>query len=579
MTLIQEFAPVLFLLLAALLLFGGTRMARHFGSPEALGCGVALCIIAIAIGLSPATWRAAWAGGAWGDRLLTYARLVGLAGLLFLAGTTFRVKGIRTREVVSFGILGVFLFTAITLLLKSFNQPTGTAVLIAAVVVSSSLWFPAQVRMFEYEHETIRSAIKLSGVATLTVVAMLGVYFADVLGAIPSVRRSVSAHLIVTLYELVKLAVLFGFAFFISTRFLSRAEGRISPIRANIAFVLLSILFFALISLTLGQLGAMAWAFFAGALWRQTEIGDEVSKRPKPLASALLLSFVFLTLPLQSHGRQFTSVPTVLLILLVAIALKVFLAWLASQREVGRKHIATLAATAFPGELAIVFLSFSVTKWAIDGPVFFTVLGIAFLSSLLIPILTHAANHIAVDVSAARRPVMKSGLRKIFYITFCVAIIPLSSATTPAQQPSSQPAVQEVQLGSGMSVITPGLMEIGSRTKLFLVFADKVPLTVDQQRKLEGLFFEVQMFSVQREADLDVADAELKRLLTRDTIDLGAVRAKMREIESIRLETDMKRIETLLRAIGVLSHEQHMKIILIARDLESTAKPREPVYQ
>ena len=174
---------------------------------------------------------------------------------------------------------------------------------------------------------------------------------------------------------------------------------------------------------------------------------------------------------------------------------------------------------------------------------------------------------------------MKSGIRKILCATFCIAIISFSNTTTTAQQPSSQPAAQEVQLGSGMSVITPGLMEIGSRTKLFLVFADKVPITPDQQRKLETLFFEVQMFSVQREADLDVADAELKRLLTRDTIDLGAVRAKMREIENIRFETDMKRIETLLRAIGFLSHEQHMKIILLARDLESATKPREPVYQ
>ena len=569
----SEIAPVLILVAGALLILAGTELARRAKLPETIGSGAALWLIAIGLGLFVANWRAWEAGGAWGDRLLTYARWVGLTGMMFLAGTSFRAKLTSRGVIVSLAVLGALLFITTTLLLRFLlNQAIGPAALVAATVVGSSVWFPSQ-------DEKVRSPINFAGAIALSGIAMLGLYFADVLGAIPNVRRTPWVSLIVIAYELVKLTVLFAFAYFVSTRFLARAAGRVSVLRTNIGFILISILFFALISLTAGQLGALAWAFIAGALWRQTDLGDKFSRRAKPVASALLLSFVFLSLPLQSHGRTFTSFTALLVVVIVAIALKVFFAWIALKRHLwaAGQGGPSLAALAFPGEMATLLLSFSITRWAIDGPMFFTVLGVALLSSLMIPIL-YAGIPTAVTLAESRRSVMKSGIKKVLFTTFCVAIISFSFTTSASQQSVTPPTTQEVQLGTGMSAITPGLMEIGSKTKLFLLFTDKVPFTPDQQRKLEGLFLEVQMYSVQKEADLDVADAELKRLLTRDTVDLGAVRTKMREIESIRFDNAMKKIETLLRAIGVLSHEQHIKIILLARDLESGVKPREPVY-
>ena len=158
-------------------------------------------------------------------------------------------------------------------------------------------------------------------------------------------------------------------------------------------------------------------------------------------------------------------------------------------------------------------------------------------------------------------------------------LLMLSGATVWAQQSRDREPRQEVKLGTGMSVITPGLMEIGSKTRLFLVFGDKIPLTMEQQKKLEDLYLRIQMYSFQREADLDVADAEFKRLLTRDTVDLNAIKAKMKEIEAIRVEVDLKKIETLLQAINLLTHEQHTQVILLAKDLEEVSKPRAPIYQ
>jgi Spy/CpxP family protein refolding chaperone len=127
-----------------------------------------------------------------------------------------------------------------------------------------------------------------------------------------------------------------------------------------------------------------------------------------------------------------------------------------------------------------------------------------------------------------------------------------------------------------MSLIAPGLMQIGSETNFFLLIADQIRLTEEQRATLEELVFEFQKYSVQKLADLNVADAELERLLTRDKIDLDAVRAKVKEIEAINTEVKMRRIESLLKAINTLTHEQHLKIVTLVREIPAPGARPQP---
>ena len=585
---INEFAPALFLLTGAFLVLAGTRVTRRVGLPGAIGCGVALCIMAVAIGLLPVHWRAWWAGGSWGDRLLIYAGLVGVIGMLFLAGTRFDVGQARKSfgAMLWIGSFGALLFLAVTLLLKFFSeQHSESALLLAATVVGSSLWYPGQLlRRYREQDDDLQSEW-LRAAVVLSALAMLAVYFFDIFTVAGWARPSVPVYVVVALYEALKLVVLFAFAYFITTRFLARAEGRISRTRTTIAFVLMVSLVFVLAATTTNQLGAFAWAFMAGALWRRTEIGLKFDKSKKPLASAMLISLAFIPLMLQAHGRNLNGwlVLMILFLILVGIAVKTVFVWLALKAGApatpARADMAL--GMALPGEMAIVFLGFGMTRWVIEAPVYFGILGYALLSSVLIPLVWHVVVAPSrLVVTGRKRNVMKSRMKTVLSIVVCsLAIVAFSSTTSSAQQAETAPPAQEIELGTGMSVITPGLMEIGSKTRLFLVFGDKITVTVEQRRKLEDLYFRIQMYSVQREADLDVADAELKRLLTRDNVNLGAVKAKMKEIEAIRVEVDIQKIETLLQAINTLTHEQHTQIILLARDLEEASKPRAPIYQ
>ena len=580
MKLIQEFAPVLLLLAAALLVFGGTKMARHFGAAEALGCGVALCLIAVAIGLSPATWRAAWAGGDWGDRLLTYARIVGFSGMLFLAGTRFESSELRGRAKLIFKtiVAAAVVFALFVLSQRWLPVDLSSMVLLAASVIASSLWFSRERHRTDKNNEPeITSQVTA---LVFTTCAFLAVYFFDVLSFGPCASSRVSTYIITGSYEAVKVFVVFGFAYFICSRFLARAQGRVSSIRTTIGFVLIAILIFGLTLITTNELGAFAWAFVAGVLWRRSDMGIGFGQVSRPATAATLASLVFVPLTLQTHGRSLSDWPTLVGLVAVAIAIKAACAWIVIRTAKAPVHGVTRLAIALagPGEMGVALLGFAITRWFISSQFYFAILGYALISTVLIP--SSLAATTALDTRTSRRSVMEKQTKKVLLVNLLLVILILvNAATVSAQQVSPAPAIQEVQLGRGMSLITPGLMEIGSQTKLFLAFGDKLQLSAEQRKNLEDLYIRIQTYSFQREADLDVADAELKRLLTRDTVDLAAVKQKMKDIEGIRLEVDIKKIETLLQAINALSHEQHLQVILLARDLEQANKPRAPIFQ
>jgi Kef-type K+ transport system membrane component KefB len=413
--LINQIAPAVILLTSALLILGGTKLARRFGLPDAFGCGVALCIIAISVWLFPANWRDWWAGGSWGDRLLTSVRMIGLTGMLFLAGTRFNFGQLRRKFglMLGFAVSAGVLFTVVVLLLKLLRGlDSGSIVLVAATIIASSLWLPGELCRFDKKDNDLVIDWQ-AGAVVFTALAMLAVYFYDIFAVIRHVRAaSASVYIIVALYESVKLLVLFAFAYFISSRFLARAEERISAARTTIGFVLIAILIFALAAITTNQLGALAWAFVAGALWRSGEIGKRFGESKRPLASATLISFVFLPVLLQSHGRRLTGFLGLIIAVLAAMVLKWVFVWVGmrSSGTSSRAAMCNSAAMVGPGEVAILFLGFGITRWVIDPRVYFGILGFALLSSVLIPLVWHSASKPCAPIYQCRSEEVKTNV-------------------------------------------------------------------------------------------------------------------------------------------------------------------------
>ena len=152
-----------------------------------------------------------------------------------------------------------------------------------------------------------------------------------------------------------------------------------------------------------------------------------------------------------------------------------------------------------------------------------------------------------------------------YFILFIIILFLSAESTTAQQKRNSDAPRQEIKLGPGMGSITPGLVQIASKTNAFLQIADQIPLTEQQRTSLETIVFEFRAYAAQKTADLNVNDAQLERLLTNDNIDLDAARTKVKEIEALNADLKVKQIELLLKAINILTHQQHLRVVVLSQ--------------
>lgn len=156
-----------------------------------------------------------------------------------------------------------------------------------------------------------------------------------------------------------------------------------------------------------------------------------------------------------------------------------------------------------------------------------------------------------------------------------VALIMIYGAAFGQQKPPQAPAIQPANMGKGMALITPGLMEIGVQTKFFLTAADRIKLTDEQRTQLTEVAYQFQKLAGEKKADLGVAEAELQRMLAREQIDLAHVKAKLNQIQLLEADVEYAGIDSVLKAIKVLTHEQHLLIITLV----TTSAPEQPKWQ
>ena len=106
----------------------------------------------------------------------------------------------------------------------------------------------------------------------------------------------------------------------------------------------------------------------------------------RPAASATLMSLAFVPLILQTHGRGLTGLSTLIVFVVFVMAIKILVAWLSIMHVAPSKQTAIRLAVmlTFPGEIAIALLGFGITRWAITGPAYFSILGYAVILTFLI---------------------------------------------------------------------------------------------------------------------------------------------------------------------------------------------------
>ena len=386
------------LIIAALLILLGGRVARHRGLPEQTGISLALAVVTIGALLAPSHWREQLLAGDTGERILVFAREIGLTGLFFLAGIRLKLDALRAGRRVSVVVAasGFVVFGAIAVLVvKVTGAGWSPAIVIGASIAASSVWLPSHVSSGTSDKQSRVSAVGVVAALILAGALMLVIHLLGAFHEVAGRTSSTSAYAIVAAYELVKVTLFFSFAWFVATRFLDRAakaSSRLSDVRAALGYLIIAVLVFVLGRTALGELGALAWSFMAGALFTRSEVGKQAASY-RPAAAAMFLSVVFLPMFLQPHGRTVTRLPVLLGVIIAALIVKFGASAIAARLGGYAARDARVMATSTlgSGEMAVALLAFGLTRWVIDGPEYFAVLFFALLSMIASPIAWRVA--------------------------------------------------------------------------------------------------------------------------------------------------------------------------------------------
>lgn len=157
-------------------------------------------------------------------------------------------------------------------------------------------------------------------------------------------------------------------------------------------------------------------------------------------------------------------------------------------------------------------------------------------------------------------------------------VLALLTLTIPAAgaEPVAATAVAHEELARALDELAGQLHGLGSRWRehfihrdppherplitFMLRHRDQLGLSPEQVQSLERLRGDFQREAIRRGADLRIAEMELATLLDADSLDLGKVEAKLREIERQRADLRLARIRAIEQGKAELSPEQRAKL-------------------
>jgi len=106
-----------------------------------------------------------------------------------------------------------------------------------------------------------------------------------------------------------------------------------------------------------------------------------------------------------------------------------------------------------------------------------------------------------------------------------------------------------------------GMMQssAGHLIRHLLKHEKEIGLTADQVAKLKDVQLTLDKTRIKSEADIQVAERELKALTDDEKSDLGAIEAKLKQSEDLQVALRMTSIKTRRDVMGLLTPEQRTK--------------------
>ena len=158
---------------------------------------------------------------------------------------------------------------------------------------------------------------------------------------------------------------------------------------------------------------------------------------------------------------------------------------------------------------------------------------------------------------------MKKGMQKVSALVVAGAFtLAMGAAAVSANEPGYGQGGGKDGYGSGaMGSHGMGMMHssAGHLIRHLLKHEKEIGLTADQVTKLKDIQLNLDKTRIKSEADIQVAERELKALTDDEKSDLKAIEAKLRQSEDMQVALRMTSIKTRRDVLALLTPEQRAK--------------------
>lgn len=360
-----------------------------------------LVFVCVAATVTPSEWRAWAMANPDQAEWPRFVRNAGLIALLFLSGLKLDVRALWSERKLAFaGALSQLVLIALL--------GVGIVLFFASQGVIASLVFASAMVATSVADSLGRStgsdgqkgfSVAAAGAALIVGVIALGTISLHAIAVEASSARVNSwGPMLVFAFELLKMVLFFAAGYFVLSRFVARAEGKIPSVRLSAGFMIISALLDVLAVIAVSQAAGFAWAFVAGCLFSPTETGRRVRAADTSPTLALAFTAIFLPAVLASGGRTISEVPALYwLVIPLVICGKLAASWFGARLS-GKdlRRAWEFAVSSLPtGEVSVLILSLAVTRWAIDSFLYFGVLAAGLLSMVVCRVLAGSQDDLA----------------------------------------------------------------------------------------------------------------------------------------------------------------------------------------
>jgi protein CpxP len=161
---------------------------------------------------------------------------------------------------------------------------------------------------------------------------------------------------------------------------------------------------------------------------------------------------------------------------------------------------------------------------------------------------------------------MKKGTQEVSALIMAGAfVLAMGAASVSANEPGYGHGGGKDGYGSrghsAMGSHGMGMMHssAGHLIRHLLKHEQDIGLTADQVTKLKDIQLKLDKTRIKAEADIQVAERELKALTDEEKSDLGAIEAKLRQSEDMQVGLRMTSIKTRREVLALLTPEQRAK--------------------